>query len=349
MKQEKYTHFTDTEIQLARETDLPQLLAALGYHVTKIGSYHSAKEMDSLRIKNRRTWRRYSEQVGGDAITFMQHFHGMNFVEAVNYLLDFQGIHRAREPPVKISPAQRKSADKEKTTFHLPEKNAECRRVFAYLRKRGISSQVIQAFIKAGLIYEDKEHHNCVFVGRNRDGKAVFATKRGTTSSQASYHSLPGKAQKLIHSAAPPFPTEPASLGFGGNPEREKPFKGDVAGSDKNIAFRLPCNVKNDTVFVFETPIDLMSYCTLHREANCNAIALCGLYDGALKAYLAENPNLKHIVLCLDADEPGQRAALQMKKVYEAQGYAVTRIVPSCGKDWNEYLQQRQKVTERGR
>ncbi len=314
MKQEKYRHFTDAEIQTARETDLPNLLAALGYHVTKVGNYHSTKEMDSLRIKNRRTWRRYSEGIGGDAITFLQYFHGMNFPEAVNYQLTFQGIHRAREPPGKVSsPVQRKSAIKEKTTFQLLEANPECRRVFAYLRKRGISSQVIQAFVKAGLLYEDAEHHNCVFVGRNRDGKAVFATKRGT-------YDLGGKT-----------------------------FKGDVTGSDKNIAFRLPCNRENDTVFVFEAPIDLMSYCTLHREANCNAIALCGLCDGALKMYLAENPNLKHIVLCLDADEPGQNATLQMKKVYEAQDYAVTRIVPSYGKDWNEYLQQRQKVKERGR
>ncbi len=46
----------------------------LGYTVTRIGRYYSTKEMDSLRIKNRRTWYRYSERVGGDAITFLQHF-----------------------------------------------------------------------------------------------------------------------------------------------------------------------------------------------------------------------------------------------------------------------------------
>ena len=33
--------------------------------------------MDSLRIKNRRTWFRYSEGVGGDAITFLQRFCGI--------------------------------------------------------------------------------------------------------------------------------------------------------------------------------------------------------------------------------------------------------------------------------
>ena len=66
--------FTDTEMQIAKETDLPELLTHLGYQVRRIGRYHTTAEMDSLRIKNRRTWYRYSERVGGDAITFLQHF-----------------------------------------------------------------------------------------------------------------------------------------------------------------------------------------------------------------------------------------------------------------------------------
>ena len=64
-------------MEIARGTDLPDLLASLGYTVTRIGRYYSTKEMDSLRIKNRRTWFRYSEGVGGDAITFLQRFCGI--------------------------------------------------------------------------------------------------------------------------------------------------------------------------------------------------------------------------------------------------------------------------------
>ena len=52
-------------MEIARGTDLPDLLTSLGYTVTRVGHYHSTKEMDSLRIKNRRTWYRYSEQTGG--------------------------------------------------------------------------------------------------------------------------------------------------------------------------------------------------------------------------------------------------------------------------------------------
>ena len=45
--------FTDTEMQIARETDLPELLTHLGYQVKRIGRYHTTAEMDSLRIKDR--------------------------------------------------------------------------------------------------------------------------------------------------------------------------------------------------------------------------------------------------------------------------------------------------------
>ena len=57
-------------------------------------------------------------------------------------------------------------------------------------------------------------------------------------------------------------------------------FKGDAAGSDKSVAFRLPCDPALDWVAVFEAPIDLMSFCTLHRQVWNNAVALCGLYQG---------------------------------------------------------------------
>ena len=73
------------------------MLTSLGYQVRRIGSYYTTKEMDSLRIKDRRTWYRYSEGKGGDAIDFMQHFEGKTFPEAVDFLLAWNG--RSRDPP----------------------------------------------------------------------------------------------------------------------------------------------------------------------------------------------------------------------------------------------------------
>ena len=76
MASEIRNRFTDTEMQIARETDLPELLSHLGYQVKRVGRFHTTAEMDSLRIKDRRTWFRYSRNTGGDAITFLQQFCG---------------------------------------------------------------------------------------------------------------------------------------------------------------------------------------------------------------------------------------------------------------------------------
>lgn len=298
-------------MEIAKETDLPDLLESLGYQVRRIGRYHTTKEMDSLRIKNRRTWFRYSECVGGDAITFLQRFCGKSFQEAVEYLLAYHG--RARDFPAPQKSASVKVQDEESPPpFILPSPNSDQRRVFAYLQKRGIAPQVIRGFIQAGLLYEDAKYHNCVFVGRNAGGTPVFASKRGT-------YDRDGRS-----------------------------FKRDVPGSNKHIAFRLPSRPDLDWVLVFEAPINLMSYCTLHRQVTSNAVALCGLHEGALDTYLRENPQLRHIVLCLDADEPGQSAVERLRAKYEAAGYTVQSRTPPRGKDWNEYLQQRGPIRERG-
>nr|WP_317326009.1 toprim domain-containing protein [uncultured Flavonifractor sp.] len=304
-KQERF-RFTDTEMEIVKGTDLPDLLTHLGYQVRRVGSYYTTKEMDSLRIKERRLWKRYSNQTGGDAIAFLQEFCGKDFREAVNYLLEFNN-HRARDSP---SPQSRIVPEKEHSTFALPSANSDQRRVFAYLRKRGIAAQVIQGFIQAGLLYEDTEHHNCVFVGRDIGGNAVFANKRGTYD-----------------------------LGGSG-------FKGDAAGSNKDIAFRLPCDPKLDHVAVFEAPIDLMSFCTMYRQVRSNAVALCCLYQGPLDTYLRENPHLKRIILCLDADKWGREAAKKLQAEYTQKGYTVSIKTPAQGKDWNEYLQWRSKGQE---
>ena len=299
--------FTDTEMQIAKETDLPELLPHLGYQVRRIGRCQTTAEMDSLRIKDRRKWFRYSQTTGGDAITFLQQFCGKSYSEAVEYLLTFHG--RARDSPTKAAPFVKR--DEVQKPFTLPPRNTDDRRVFAYLHKRGIAPQVIRQFMNSGLLYEDAEHHNCVFVGKNSAGQAKYAGLRGT-------YARDGKG-----------------------------FRGDVTGSDKNVGFAIPHDPTSNQVRVFEAPIDLMSYLSLHREL-INAVALCGLYDGALETYLKDNPHIKRITLCLDSAAPGRAAAQQLKDKYSARGYAVTVEEPRSGKDWNEYLQKR-NTPERGR
>ena len=302
--------FTDQELDICRSTDMAALAESLGYTVTHHHKWQTLKEAQHIVIKqNTRYYDNYKKE-WGDAVTFVQEHKNLSFPEAVEFLLAFNG--QARDQPVKQVPKvvhQEKSAPAE---FTLPAPNDEYKKVFSYLRKRGIAHQVIKNFVDAGLLYEDKEHHNCVFIGKDTDGQAVFGYKRGTYDKD----------------------------GVG--------FKGDVDGSNKDIAFRLSCDPSLDMVRVYESPIDLMSDMTMRRFINSNCVALCCLGDNALETYLKENPHIRRIDLCLDNDQWGRQAAERFNEKYEKSGYEVRDFTPPKGKDWNEYLQiKKEKKRER--
>lgn len=205
------SRYTYEEMEIARFTDLPALAESFGHEVQARGRWHFLKDAQHIVIKNRTRYFDNYKQEWGDAITFLEDYADMSFREAMDFLLNYNGYSRdapAQKPEIRLP----KKEEKQPVPFALPKPNEDNRRVFSYLRKRGIAYQVIENIVNAGLLYEDKQYHNCVFVGRDAAGEAVFAHKRGT-------HDKDGVG-----------------------------FKGDVEGSNKDIAFRLPCDPKKTSV-----------------------------------------------------------------------------------------------------
>lgn len=129
-------------------------------------------------------------------------------------------------------------------------------------------------------------------------------------------------------------------------------FIGDATGSDKRFSFSIPA-AGNDTLHLFESAIDLLSYATLvkqygrdwHRE---HLVSLAGVYKPkdellesslplALKRYLQECPNIRYINLRLDNDATGGRAAKALVAMLSDQ-YEVAVKPPPYGKDYNDFL-----------
>lgn len=186
--------------------------------------------------------------------------------------------------------------------FELPEANSDMRRVFAYLTKqRYINPQIISHFAHENKIYEDKKFHNVVFVGTDEKGVPKQAAVRSTIS-------------------------------FG------KPFRITVANSDTKYSFS---HFGNDgKLFVFEAPIDMLSFITLNPKdwKNHSYIAMNGVYESALLKALESHSELKYIYLCTDNDEGGIDAAERLSDILRARNYDnVFRILPQ-NKDWNEDL-----------
>ena len=187
------------EIEAAKSVDLLEVARSLGYTIRNVGHYHTLKEMDSIRIYNKRTWYRWSDAPGGSQIDFLLHFTNMDFKESVRYLLSIGGVEKNILPP-----APEYHPEEKKDVFSLPAPSSDNMRLKGYLTKnRMISEKTVDKFIDLGLIYESTPYHNIVFVGKDSDGTVRFASLRGTYDGK-------GKA-----------------------------FKCDVRGNDKHYGFHL--------------------------------------------------------------------------------------------------------------
>ena len=247
-------------------------------------------------------WYDHAAERGGHAISFVQNFYGLTYPEAVTRLLN------GEQGEVYV-PAEKKEKEPPKE-FALPPSNQAMRRVYAYLlQQRHISREVLSAFAQKGLIYESRElsidqtkvYHNAVFVGFDERGVARHAHKRSTH-------------------------------------DTGKTFRINVEGSDPRCSFHW--TGVSDRLYVFEGPIDLLSYITLHPEdwRQHNYVACCGTSSLPVLWMLEHNPVLRDVCLCLDNDKAGHTASLRLaEQIAEQFEIASSRLI-SENKDWNDDL-----------
>lgn len=121
-------------------------------------------------------------------------------------------------------------------------------------------------------------------------------------------------------------------------------FRLDVKGSDK--AFNFCYRGEGERLFVFEAPIDLLSFLCLFKKdwQRQSYLALGGVGEKALLRFLSDRPNIKTVYLCLDSDEAGNDACSRLAELVP-EGLTVHRLVPLF-KDWNEVLQHRAEITD---
>ncbi|MFB0921384.1 MAG: DUF3991 and TOPRIM domain-containing protein [Oscillospiraceae bacterium] len=235
---------------------------------------------------------------------YLTQVRGLDFTEAVGRILRDTPISfpaQSRSPPARAAPK----------AFVLPERNDNNRRVFAYLCSRGIDPEIINHCIKHGQLYEDREHHNAVFVGFDGD-QPRCASMRSTLS--------------------------------------DSTFLRDAEGSDKRFSFSFTTSNNNGALVVTEGAIDLLSYLTLVKRNRydwrmVNGVSLTGVYKpredtptvpAALAQYLNDHSQIRRIALCLDNDMAGREAAHGI--IAALQELEVTYRPPTIGKDYNDML-----------
>ena len=289
-----YINFTEQEKESANASSIVDYLTSHGEKVERAGREYVWEAPSGKVSISGSQWFSQYELVGGGAINFVQKFFGLSYPDAVRTLLGSNAgeeVIGERKPP-SIKP---------KKPFELPEKHTDMRRVYGYLMyERMLDRQVINRFVKDGLIYEDAKHHNAVFIGKDKEGKAVHAHKRATSA--------------------------------------KSDFKGNLDSSIAEYSFHF--NGPSEYLFVFEAPIDMLAYISMHKKGweNHSYVALCSTADRAALQMLKDNPQLKTVYLCLDNDNAGQLGCERISMaIHELGEYSVWRVPPQ-NKDWDEDL-----------
>lgn len=284
-----YIAFTEEQKQAANAVDLEQFLLLRGEKLLPSGREKRLGGNHSITIRGS-TWYDHATGQGGKAVSFVRYYYGLRFPEAVQMLL-----HSGAAP---WAPPQ-----EEPQPFSPPAAYENMRRVFAYLcQARKLSEEIVAAFTRRKLIYEDIPYHNVVFAGMDESGMMRHAHKRSTNSTG-------------------------------------RPFKQNVAGSDPRYSFHYIGT--HGLLFAFESPIDLLSYITMHQdgwEAH-SYVACCGTSAIPLVWMLEQKPYTQ-VLLCYDNDKAGLSACQRAEKLLEEKGIPSKRLLPK-NKDWNDDLRER--------
>ncbi|QNK41570.1 DUF3991 and toprim domain-containing protein [Caproicibacter fermentans] len=210
-------------------------------------------------------------------------------------------------------------SERKKKAFQLPPRNRTMYRMYAYLTQdRRIDPEIVTFFVHKHDLYESAQKHNAVFVGRDGNGKPRAAHEKGTLS--------------------------------------DRPYRCDTPGSEKEYFFNYFGG--SNRLYVFEAPIDLMSFLTLKKNTDWKRhsfLALGCTASRALIRFLLEHDNITDICLCLDNDAAGRKGDDQIATMLERlqdgkaeeippevlkklrRDYRVL-VMKSQLKDWNEDL-----------
>ena len=269
--------YTEEQIARANQTDLVSFLNEQGEQLVKSGREYRWKKHDSVTISGNR-WYRHSQSKGGYPVDFVMEFYYATFPEAVKMLIGEEGEGRQKSCP---APSQ---------DFRLPEKNEDNEMIVKYLTEsRELEKNLVMEWIARGDIYEEKKHHNVVFVGRDADGIPRYAHCRGVG---------------------------------------EIKYRGDVAGSDKSYGFSHRGTDNQLFVFEATIDLLSFIQLFPKDWKKRSYLSLGGVSSMALMAFLSERPQITSVFLCLDNDQAGNEACEKLAGEI-SEGYSVIRLKPS--------------------
>lgn len=292
------------ETMKAKDVDLLSYLESKGETFKKEGKYYRHTEHDSLIIRDNMYAWNSRNEKGYGAINFAKMYYNLSFVEAV------QDINQGNHKTFTRSHSNEQESTK---PFRYPQrlevKNQD--KLKHYLvQERKIDPRLVQWLLRKDLIAQDKRN-NIVFKWREKGGKGkiVGADRQGTI--------------KMNH-------------GRGS-------FKQVLPNAKKDTGFTVDVG-KPTKMYMFESPIDLLSYWSLQKDKlqGARLVSMNGLKSRTiLQSFIdarKEGLDIKKVVLSVDNDSAGKKFIQKMHLLLENR--MLQSDLPSRGKDWNDELKK---------
>lgn len=297
--------------------DLISLAIDLGFTPVKISQrFYSLEEHDSVMINiDHNTFRQYSTGSYGDPVAFCMSLgverdaRFKNLGYSIQFIEDM--IIKNPDRKIHMNNLEKKST---KRDIIIPAADNDNRKIYYYMENRCIDKKIVDEFINNKWLYQERKHHNLVFVSYKND-KPTFVTEKGIIKEQRFMKEYPGN-------------------------DYEHCFFVDY-GSDTLVVTEAIIDMMSIMTLHKDT------------YKNCSYLSINSTTkDNAIYKQLNKHPEIKNVMLRLDHDEAGVKASkrIEEKLLNEFPNVNIDVNYPPEEKDWNDYLvyvvHEKEKINE---
>ena len=303
--------------------------------------FHNEKSPSFSVSPGRQMYHCFGCGVGGNVITFMMEYENLSFQEALQALADRAGITL---PKQEYSEEQRKDADlratllkihKDAATFYYRMlRTEEGARGLQYLRRRGVSDEMIRAFglgyagSNPGVLYRYLKEQG--YSDRElRDSGLVTIREKGTGDrfwNRVMFPIMDANSRVIAFGGRVMGDGEPKYLN---SPETK------IFDKSRNLyGLNIAKKSRKKNFLVCEGYMDVIS---MHQAGFNNAVASLGTaftvqHGMIMKRYTDE------VILCYDNDGAGRKAALRAIPILKEAGLRIRVLTMEPYKDPDEFI-----------
>lgn len=296
---------------------LISLAIDLGFTPIKISQrFYSLEEHDSVMINiENNTFRQYSTGAYGDPVAFCmslgveQDARFKNLGYSIQFLED--KIMKNPDRKIKMHTLENNSTKRE---IVIPTADNDNRKIYYYMENRCIDKKIVDEFINNKWLYQERKHHNLVFVSYKND-KAAFVTEKGII--------------------------------------KEQRFMKEYPGNDYDHCFFVDYEADTLVVTEAIIDMMSIMTLHKDTYKNCSYLSINSTTkDNAIYKQLNKHPEIKNVMLRLDHDEAGVKASkrIEEKLLNEFPNVNIDVNYPPEEKDWNDYLvyvvHEKEKINE---